>query len=548
MSAAISPRVEAQPEPDVSSLDLSVAMLTNVGRMRRHNEDYVDGHVPADPDLLERKGALFLVADGMGGHQAGEVASRGAVEQVIDNYYADNEPDAGKSLVRAVWQANQHIQEQAQVDPDKAGMGTTLVAAAILGTRVYIANVGDSRAYLIDRAGIHQITEDHSWVEEQVRAGLLTREQAQQHPQRNLVTRALGSRPTVEVDLFEGELREGDVLLLCSDGLTNQVEDLELEAAVRECRLQDASTRLVAKANERGGTDNISLLLVGHNRVDPVATGTEPSRRFPWLPVFAGVALLLALLAAGLVVIPRLRGYAPGAAILEQTPTLTVELATEALPTATRLAPGSTSPTSVPASTEGEPAAPVGVTLTPAGAREPTSAQGETVPTETLAPTLTATAPPPTGTTEPTTGELETASPVPATAMPEATYSPPALVAPLPRDAGSLHGQVTFAWRFAGELDAGDGFQVLIWKGDMPHNGAAEFVRRTQQVIDLDRLLPTRGGQGEYLWSVIVVDMETGDRLSPEASPWQLTYIGPQEREREESPPLQLVPTAIDRP
>ena len=140
----------------------------------------------------------------------------------------------GKSLVRAVQAANQQIHAQAQTDPSKSGMGTTLVAAVILGRKVYVANVGDSRAYLINKGSMTQITDDHSWVEEQVRAGLLTPEQAKRHPQRNLVTRALGSKPSVDVDLFEGKVSTGDVILLCSDGLTGRVEDHEIAAIVRD--------------------------------------------------------------------------------------------------------------------------------------------------------------------------------------------------------------------------------------------------------------------------------------------------------------------------
>jgi serine/threonine protein phosphatase PrpC len=215
-------RVEEPPESSPpQTIELEAVKLTDVGLARPHNEDYVEYVIPSDPQELANKGSLYLVADGMGGHQAGEVASEGAVELVIANYYGDTSNDAATSLVRAFHIANQQLHIQSETEPSKQGMGTTLVAAAILGRKVYVANVGDSRAYLINSSkGITQITEDHSWVEEQVRAGLLTPEQALRHPQRNLVTRALGSRTSVDVDLFEGEIGEGDTLLLCSDGLT----------------------------------------------------------------------------------------------------------------------------------------------------------------------------------------------------------------------------------------------------------------------------------------------------------------------------------------
>lgn len=295
-----------QPGTAPVELELAAAKLSDVGRLRPHNEDFVDCYVPTDPEQLERKGAIYLVADGMGGHQAGEVASQRAVATVIQQYYVDPDHDAATSLVRAFRQANQYIHEQAQANPDRAGMGTTLVAAVILGRKAYIANVGDSRAYLISKTDISQITEDHSWVEEQVRAGLLTPEQARRHPQRNLVTRALGSRPSVEVDLFEWQLGAGDTLLLCSDGLTSHVEDLEIEAVVREHPPEEAVRLLIAKANERGGSDNISVLVLGRRKeIVPVPVpGQEPTREFPLIPVLVAVVLVLALIAAALLFLP----------------------------------------------------------------------------------------------------------------------------------------------------------------------------------------------------------------------------------------------------
>ena len=180
-------RMDAQETAPSQEIDLVAVKLTDTGRVRPHNEDYVDFLVPPDPQQQAHKGAIYLVADGMGGHQAGEVASRGAVETTMQRYYADTSRDVGKSLVRAVQAANQHIRtHRLRRDPSKSGMGTTLVAAVILGRKVYVANVGDSRAYLINKGSMTQITDDHSWVEEQARAGLLTPDQAKRHPQRNL--------------------------------------------------------------------------------------------------------------------------------------------------------------------------------------------------------------------------------------------------------------------------------------------------------------------------------------------------------------------------
>jgi serine/threonine protein phosphatase PrpC len=332
-----------QAAPDQSPAEFQVAQLSDPGRVRAHNEDYVDHYVPSDPEQLATRGAMYVVADGMGGHQAGEVASRAAVELVIEQYYADATHDVGTGLVRAIRAANRIIYEQAQADLSKGGMGTTLVAVVIVGSTVHVANVGDSRAYLIGSDGITQITDDHSWVQEQVRTGMLTPEQARQHPQRNIVTRALGSKPSVEVDLFRGQLAEGDTLLLCSDGLSGLVEDRELQAVVESQPAEEASRTLVAMANERGGADNITVLIVHTPRelaaVAPAAVSLPEARgmrsgagglagRGPLVPLLIGAAVLLALLVVvWLIVLPWLQGTTgPGPAT-----------ATRPLPTATQM-------------------------------------------------------------------------------------------------------------------------------------------------------------------------------------------------------------------
>jgi serine/threonine protein phosphatase PrpC len=246
----------------MADFEMLVGQKTDPGLVRKHNEDYVDYIVPEDGDQLHVKGAIFLVADGMGGHLAGEVASRMAVERAKRTYYADRSHSVDESLRQAFNSANQAVYDLAQADPDKTGMGTTLVAAVVLNRRVTVANVGDSRAYLLRRKRLARITMDHSWVEEQVQAGILTPEQAEKHPQRNLITRALGTRPSVEVDLFHLDLRRGDMLLLCSDGLSGPVAEREMARIARSLPPAQAVTELVARANEQGGRDNISVAIV----------------------------------------------------------------------------------------------------------------------------------------------------------------------------------------------------------------------------------------------------------------------------------------------
>jgi serine/threonine protein phosphatase PrpC len=243
-------------------LRLEFAELTDVGRRRDSNEDSMTRLIPRDPKLMERKGAIFVVADGMGGHAAGEVASEIAVETVREEYYESASDEVVEILGQAIKQANQVIYDRATEQAARAGMGTTCVALVVRGPLAYIANVGDSRVYLVRDGQIRQVTHDHSWVAEQVRAGMLTDEQARTHAHRNVITRALGTQPEVEADLFVELLQDNDYLLLCTDGLSGPVPDEELNRIVGSSTLQEAVRALIGEANEQGGPDNITAILV----------------------------------------------------------------------------------------------------------------------------------------------------------------------------------------------------------------------------------------------------------------------------------------------
>jgi protein phosphatase len=225
------------------------AQLTDTGRQREANEDSYFSRAP-----------LFAVADGMGGAQAGEVASRMAVEafERVDEAHA-----APEELLRHTAQdANREIFEIAQGDSSRSGMGTTLTAALLHGDEISFGHVGDSRAYVFRDGRLRQITNDHSLVEELRRQGKLTRDQAAEHPQRSVITRALGPEPTVDVDTLTFSARPGDVFLLCSDGLTTMLDDEDVAAVLdRGESLERAARRLVRDANERGGRDNITVVL-----------------------------------------------------------------------------------------------------------------------------------------------------------------------------------------------------------------------------------------------------------------------------------------------
>jgi PPM family protein phosphatase len=236
-----------------------IALQTDIGRKRPHNEDSMVSVVPDDPRILEKKGALFVVADGMGGHAKGEVASDMAVKIVNAAYYEDEDEDIASSLARAVKQANSMIHHLSV--QEESGMGTTCIACVLLGDTVFIANVGDSRAYIVRTGLLRQVSQDHSWVAEQVRAGILTREQARTHERRNVIYRSLGCCAEVEVDIFTEQVQDGDVLVLCTDGLSEVIDEDELCSIVEQYASQESVTRLIERANECGGPDNITAIV-----------------------------------------------------------------------------------------------------------------------------------------------------------------------------------------------------------------------------------------------------------------------------------------------
>jgi PPM family protein phosphatase len=240
---------------------LNIAQRTDIGRQRQHNEDNVAYIVPKDALLQAKRGSLFIVADGMGGHAAGEIASEMAVSNISTLYYHDDGSDIAASLLCSMHSTNALIYQRAREQTEHNGMGTTCVAAVLLDDKVYVANVGDSRAYIIRRGWVRQISQDHSWVAEQVRAGAMTETDARMHQLRNMITRSLGSLPEVQVDIFIDQVQEGDILVLCSDGLSSMVADSEIAQIVERYPPQECIHHLIEQANARGGTDNITVLV-----------------------------------------------------------------------------------------------------------------------------------------------------------------------------------------------------------------------------------------------------------------------------------------------
>ncbi len=235
--------------------------VTDIGRKRQLNQDYVFSS--AKP--LGNMPNLFIVADGMGGHNAGDYASKCTTETVVGEIRNSFEKNPTIIIQKAIQVANKKIREAAAKDENLLGMGTTLVVATIIGKYLQVANIGDSRLYIIGKRGIRQITKDHSLVEEMIRLGGLAREDARLHPDKNIITRAIGAKDEVEADFFTEELDEDDIILMCSDGLSNMLEDKEIEKIVKDEALEELIQKgdaLVRAANENGGKDNIAVVLV----------------------------------------------------------------------------------------------------------------------------------------------------------------------------------------------------------------------------------------------------------------------------------------------
>ena len=247
---------------------LSVGVDIHVGRSRQSkpNQDSLGTYMEhvSDPALLRAKGLLFVVADGMGGAAGGKEASETAVARIIQTYYEDPDTDFQAALERAIQAANTEIGQIGRADPSLHGLGTTLVVALIVGRRLLVANVGDSRVYILRRGRLKQLSLDHTVVQEQLRAGLLSEEEALTHPRRHVLSRNLGSRPTAEPDYVWETLELGDIVLLCSDGLWGPVSEYEI-AQLLAHDTQQAAESLIDRANAQGGPDNISAVVV---RVD----------------------------------------------------------------------------------------------------------------------------------------------------------------------------------------------------------------------------------------------------------------------------------------
>lgn len=233
--------------------------LTDIGKKRKVNQDYVYTSEQPVGNLPN----LFVVADGMGGHNAGDYASKVTVETMVQEAVSCFEKNPIMIMTKSIEAANEAIYQKSHESTEFEGMGTTVVAAVFIGGYLQVANVGDSRLYIINEKEIRQITRDHSLVEEMVRMGGIPRTEARNHPDKNIITRAVGVNEAVEADFFTVELSEGDTVLMCTDGLTNMLEDEEIRMTMSEGRdIVEKAQKLVKTANENGGRDNISVIII----------------------------------------------------------------------------------------------------------------------------------------------------------------------------------------------------------------------------------------------------------------------------------------------
>ena len=275
------PLPETVEAPAPPSYEVEVSVWTDVGCVREVNEDCGRYVSPRDPVLLAHKGVLAFVADGMGGHVGGEVASRIVGDELGRFYYHAPASGPHAALRAAVERVNHVIYQASLHDVALQGMGTTCTALVLRGDTAFSAHVGDSRLYLVRDGRIKRLSDDHSLVNEMVKQGLISEEQARTHEDRNVITRALGLSPTVEVDTWETPLpvRPHDRFLLCSDGLYDLVDDEEIHEIVLAETPHAAGERLVALAKERGGHDNITVAVLWLKPLEPPSASPEPDTR-----------------------------------------------------------------------------------------------------------------------------------------------------------------------------------------------------------------------------------------------------------------------------
>lgn len=261
----IAPQIELRVRPRVT-----VGAKTDLGRVRENNEDKFEFYMTEDPGQLAARGLVFLVCDGMGGHAAGQIASELAAKTFIDTYLSHPSAEAQTAILSGVNAANRFVLDNSRAFPARRGMGTTLSGLMLVQDQGYVVQVGDSRVYRVRDGVIECITTDHTWVEEAIKAGMITPEEAEVHPYKHVLTRAIGTEGDVRPDLFPIDVQVGDLYILCSDGVMNHVTDEGIGETVTGRSPADAAWRLVKRAVDAGGSDNTTVLAVRVDALEPV--------------------------------------------------------------------------------------------------------------------------------------------------------------------------------------------------------------------------------------------------------------------------------------
>lgn len=259
-----------QEAPVRARLRTTVGARTDIGRVRENNEDKFEFFVPEDEATAAAKGSTFLVCDGMGGHEAGQIASELAAKTFLEAYYGFPGLDTEAALRSAVAGANRLVLDVARAVPSRRGMGCTISALVLVQDTGYIAQVGDSRVYRLRRGALELLTVDHTWVEQMVLHGSLTREQAESHPNRHTLLRAVGTEADAEPDLYTFLLEPGDTYLVCSDGVTGHVGDEELRRLLESGGPSEAARTVVTAALLGGGSDNATCVVARVDSIEPV--------------------------------------------------------------------------------------------------------------------------------------------------------------------------------------------------------------------------------------------------------------------------------------
>lgn len=256
-SDQLAPSTELRFTPKVT-----VACKTDLGRVRENNEDKFEYYIPEDPATLASRGLIFLVCDGMGGHAAGQIASELTTKTFIDVYLHHPSADASVAMAAGVAAANRFVCQVGQAVPARRGMGTTLSALVLLQDKAYTVQVGDSRIYRLRQGELLMMTHDHTWVDEQIRAGVLTPAEAENHPYKHVLTRAVGTEGEVQADIELHDLKPGDLYMLCSDGVMNHVGDDRIAELMADGAPSEIAWKIVGEALVGGGSDNTTVMVV----------------------------------------------------------------------------------------------------------------------------------------------------------------------------------------------------------------------------------------------------------------------------------------------